>query len=97
MLEALPEQLYACHALQEIVLDKNLLLCIPRALVTLAHLNFLSLSNNNLLYLPAMPFTSNVKLNIAANPNLNYLSFPLLNQNILSHDPSNILHLKNNR
>lgn len=67
--EIYPEQLY----LGEIYLNGNRLICVPDNLARLKHIEYLSLTHNNLLYVPAVIFREEAIVNVDHNHLLNYV------------------------
>ncbi|XP_071450102.1 leucine-rich repeat-containing protein 28-like isoform X2 [Hetaerina americana] len=71
------EEICRCLTLEELYLDNNLLLCLPPKIVYMPKLKTLSVCRNNLLYLPSLPFISDVDISFNYNPSLNYIPYPL--------------------
>lgn len=67
-----PEELYY----GELILNNNHLKCIPDNLTRLKNIEYLSLQHNKLLYLPAIVFRKQAKINVDHNP---YLSYTIMN------------------
>lgn len=67
--EVQPEELY----FGEILLDGNKLVCVPDNLGHLKNIEYLSLTHNKLLYLPAVIFRPEAKIKVDHNPFLNYV------------------------
>lgn len=64
-----PENLY----LGEILLNGNKLICVPDNLARLKNIEYLSLTHNKLLYMPAVIFRTGAKIKVDHNPFLNYV------------------------
>ncbi|XP_046400544.1 leucine-rich repeat-containing protein 28 [Ischnura elegans] len=71
------EEICRCLTLEELYLDNNLLLCLPRKIVYMPKLKTLSVCRNNLLYLPSLPFISDLDISFNFNPSLNCIPYPL--------------------
>jgi len=64
-----PEEMY----LGEILLNGNKLISVPDNLGRLKNIEYLSLTHNKLLYMPAVIFRPEAKVNVDHNPFLNYV------------------------
>ena len=71
----IPESLHNCRNIHELYLDHNLLTHIPSKLTMLPALSMLSLSSNQLLTLPALPFLSCPRLIFEDNPHLHHIPY----------------------
>lgn len=67
--EIQPEELY----FGEILLNDNKLVCVPDNLGRLKNIEYLSLTRNKLLYMPAVTFRAEAKIKVDYNPFLNYV------------------------
>lgn len=67
--EIRPEGLY----LGEILLNHNKLICVPDNLAHLENVEYISLTHNSLLYIPAVTFKSKTTIKVDHNPFLNYV------------------------
>ncbi|KAG8232320.1 hypothetical protein J437_LFUL009419 [Ladona fulva] len=71
------EEICLCHTLEELHLDNNLIVSLPRKIVYMPKLKSLTLCRNNLLYLPTLPFITDIDISFDYNPSLNYIPYPL--------------------
>lgn len=67
--EVQPDELY----FGEILLDGNKLVRVPDNLGQLRNIEYLSLTHNKLLYMPAVIFRPEAKIKVDHNPFLNYM------------------------
>jgi len=67
--EIQPEELY----FGEILLNGNKLISVPDNLGNLKNIEYLSLTHNKLLYMPAVLFKPEAKVNVDHNPFLNHV------------------------
>lgn len=64
-----PEELY----LGELLLNGNKLISVPDNLGSLKNVEYLSITHNKLLYMPAVSFRNEAKIKVDHNPFLNYV------------------------
>lgn len=88
--EIYPEQLY----LGEIYLNGNRLICVPDNLARLKNIEYLSLTHNNLLYVPAVIFREEAMVKVDHNPFLNHVP---MNIKYLPLSFQNYTYLNNNK
>lgn len=79
-LVALPEWLGSLPNLKELFVDNNFLEEIPNRLTLSTSLSMISVCSNRLTYLPINGFLSAPNIRFDSNPYLNYLSLPVLCQ-----------------
>lgn len=72
-IETLPEIHHDESYLGELLLDGNRLICVPDSLSRLKNVEYLSLTHNRLLYVPAVNFRVEAKIKVDHNPFLNYV------------------------
>ncbi|KAH0561805.1 leucine-rich repeat and IQ domain-containing protein 4-like [Cotesia glomerata] len=76
----LPEWLGSLKKLDKLIVDNNNLEEIPNRLTLACSLTAISVKSNRLRYLPLNSFISPVNITFDCNPNVNYLSYPILCQ-----------------
>jgi len=74
-LKSVPHSLSKCLNLQECYLDNNKIRTIPDCITHLPLLNILSIANNEIVCLPALPWISGTKLMLDNNPHLHHVPY----------------------